>query len=651
MSASPSAAPLPRETGYALLATATLSLLPFLSGLPVLMAALTALLLAWQFWRVRQQAPRPPAPLMLLLAILGAALCYLELRSLFGREAGLAMLTLLLPLKLVEGRDRRDAHAVLLLCCFMMTGQFLNAQSLPVAATVGVCALAILATSARLERPDLSLRAALRTASRLLATALPLMLLLFVLFPRIDGPLWRMPGDAFAASTGLGDTMQPGSISQLILSGEIAFRAEFAGAPPPPRERYWRGPVLSDFDGRVWQERPAFTDATPNYRPSGNAYAYTLTVEAHDRPWLLALDFPIATQEDVRYGRDFTLRSPRPVRTRVRVALVSYPDTRVGLTENPGRLAHALWLPEGSNPRTVAAGQQLAARGATPDERLQGAIDFMRDARLTYTLNPPLLGTHGADEFLFDTRQGFCEHFASAFVVLARATGLPARVVTGYQGGELNPLDGTLVVRQSDAHAWAEVWLAGRGWVRVDPTATSAPARIDGGIAQALPATDALPFLLRSDSPVLRELRHRWEALSNGWNQWVLGYNASRQAELLKQLGLPGTGWREMILALGAGAALWLAWLMWRLAPRGRRRDALDRLWLRACRKLARRNLARQPWETPAAYAARVALRLPGQAAAFREIAETYASLRYGPAPDMAGQLPRLRDLIQRFRP
>lgn len=640
---------LPNDTARDLLATATLSLLPFVDKLPLPMAVLMIVLLGIQGWLVFHAQQPPSRSLLIPLTLVGGVLCFQQFHTLLGREPGIALLTLCLPLKLLESRTPRDARAALLLCCFMMTGQFLNAQSPAVAGVVLLCALAILGTSARLERSNLTRSQALRSAARLLAAALPLTIALFLLFPRIDGPLWHLPGDAAGATTGLSDTMEPGSISSLVLSGEIAFRAKFDGALPPPRERYWRGPVLTDFDGRVWHERPARADAQPSYTPSGKAYRYALTIEAHNAPWMLALDFPGGGATAARYSSEFSLLAIEPLRSRRRVELVSYPSTPVGLDEPAGRLRAALALPEGSNPRTVAIGRQIRAAQADPASRLAAAIAFLRQAGLGYTLNPPPLGENQADDFLFHTREGFCEHFASSFVILARAAGLPARIVTGYQGGEFNPLDGTLVVRQSDAHAWTEVWLKGRGWVRVDPTATSMPARIEGGIGSALPSGDALPLLL-SDAPWIRDLRHRWEALSNGWNQWVLGYNANRQAQLLRNLGLPDADWRSLTLALAAVAGLWIGWLAFRLWPR-RRQDALDTIWLDFCRKLERDGLVREPWEAATVFARRAAQARPKYAELILVVAESWTSLRFGREAPSAEEIRRLRCTVRHFDP
>lgn len=650
--ARPASTPLPQEGAWFLLATATLGLLPFLSYLPVAASTLAVLLLVWRGWLTWRGAPAPTRPTLLLVMLLSVVLVMKSHHALLGKEAGLTLLALLLPLKLIESRTLRDARAALMLCCFMLTGQFLTAQSMLVALCVALCASAVIASSAKLEQPALRARAALHIALRMAGGAIPLTLLLFVLFPRIDGPLWGMPQDAYSGTTGLSDRMQPGSISELIVSGDIAFRAEFRGPLPPRSQLYWRGPVLTYFDGREWSARPARLRATLPYTPQGTAYPYTMTLEPHNRGWLLALDYPDAPDDPAIAGRvteDFVAIARRPVRTRIRYALTSYPATPVGAQEQHDILIDAQALPRDSNPRTRLLGMRIKAEHTDPAERVRAAIDYLREAHLTYTLNPPVAGRHAADEFLFDSRQGFCEHFASSFTILMRAAGVPARVVTGYQGGDYNPLDGTLVVRQSDAHAWVEVWLEGRGWIRVDPTAAAVPQRIEQGITGALDGGE-LPMLLR-DSDFLRTLRHRWEAISNGWNQWVLGYNARRQIEFMQTLGMRDADWHDMALILGSGMLAWILWLGWRLWPRRAHADALDVCWQRFCGRLAHHGLPRHAWEAPADFAQRAARRFPQHAEDIRQIAEEYAALRYG-LPDTAWKtrVATLRRAVQQFR-
>lgn len=647
----PLSQPLQTLQVWFLLGTATLGLLPFLQSLPLALKFLVPLLLIWRSWLNLRARALPPRLVMVLIAAAGIALVAATYHTLVGRVAGLALLTWLLPLKLMEMRTRRDARVAIMLCCFMLTGQFLNQQSALVAVFVLVCATAIIMTSAKLQQPGLDLRATGGLAGRLILAAIPLMAMLFVLFPRIDTPLWGMPMDTPTSTTGLSNNMEPGSIAKLILNGEIAFRVEFQGPLPPPRERYWRGPVLTGFDGQTWYPRKGGILMKPDYRVSGPAYSYWMTLEPHDQGWLLAMDFPDHQTENAVFSDDLSLVSRRPVSRRLRYHVNSFPQSRVGLDERKYVLDAALRLPSGFNPRTVALGRKIAQDNPDPEQRVLAAQRFLREDRLTYTLVPPEMGRDTADEFLFNLKQGFCEHFSSSFAILMRAAGVPTRVVTGYQGGEFNPMDGTFVIRQSDAHAWDEVWLSGRGWVRVDPTAIAMPNRIDNGLAQAV-GDAGLPMLLRQDNAFVRNLRYRLEALSNAWNQWVLGYNARRQLELLQDLGMPDADWRTLAQLLGGGAALWLLWLTWHLWPRLPHEDALDRCWHRFCARLARRGVHRFAWEGPDDFAQRAARALPASAAAILDIAQRYAQMRYGPPGSFTQtRVAAFRRAVQQFKP
>jgi transglutaminase-like putative cysteine protease len=643
------AARLPPAAALWLLACVTVTLAPHALRLPGWLGALCALLLAWRAWLL-WQAGAPPHRLVIVLVALAAGVdVNYHFDHFFGKDPGVALLAVLLCLKLLEVRRARDIRAAVLLGLFLQLGVFFDDQSLPVAAAALTGTLLAVVTLLALEDSRSAARAQLRLGTLLLAQGLPFMLALFVLFPRVQGPLWGLPADAWSALTGLSDSMAPGSISQLSLSEAIAFRARFDGPPPAPAQRYWRGPVLTDFDGSTWRARPAPLTAEPAYVPRGPRYDYQLTLEAHDRNWLLALDFPAGAPPGARYASDFRLLSEHPLRARSRFELRAYPQTPVGIDEHPDVVAAARRLPPRSNPRTQALGRRLAAGGPSAETVLARALEHLRALTLTYTLRPPPLGTHSVDEFLFDTGRGFCEHFSSAFVFLMRAAGVPARVVTGYQGGEINPVDTSLVVRQSDAHAWAEVWIAGRGWVRVDPTALAAPQRIEGGLAAALPQGEPLPFMLRPALAWLRDLRHQWEAATNVWNQRVLGYNPERQRELLARLGMPPPEWKSLGLVLGGTlGALMLALLGWAVRQR-RRVDPLDRAWDAFCHKLARRGSARAPWEGPADYAQRLAAAHPRHAAELRDISLTYARLRYGP-PETRAAIDALAHRIRRLK-
>jgi transglutaminase-like putative cysteine protease len=609
---------------------------------------LTLLALGLYAWRTRIALERsaPPSPWLVLgLALLAVAAVYLEYRTLFGRTSGIVLLVLFSGLKLAEMRTHRDAAVVAFLCYFLVMTNLLYTQSIPTALLMALALLVVTGTLVGLAAPQRPAAANLRSAGLLLAHAAPAALILFLLFPRVQGPLWGLPQDAYSGLTGLSDTMTPGSLSLLAQSDAIAFRAEFEGEPPPPRERYWRGPVLWDFDGRTWRMGPGWLQRFEAPQ-GGGRYDYTVTLEPHNRTWLFALESVARLPVRARYTNDGMVVAFSPVRSRLRYDAASLARTEPAPFEHPDSLRRALALPESGNARARALAADWRRPAQSDLQVLQRAVEFFRDSRLGYTLEPPLLGRDTVDEFLFDTREGFCEHFASAFVFLMRAAGVPARVVTGYQGGEVNYVDRIISVRQSDAHAWAEVHLAGRGWVRVDPTAAAVPGRVDAGMARAVRAGDPVPLLMRPQLEWLRGLRSNWEALAHRWNVWVLGYGAERQRDLMSRIGMRDADWRKLTAAmaaiLGAFTLVLLVWSLRRLA----RPDPVQRAWQAFCRKLGAHGVARAPHEGPRDYAERAAARLPGAAASIRAIAALYIGARYGRAPAGA----RAAELARRVR-
>jgi transglutaminase-like putative cysteine protease len=643
--------PLERTVAIWVLAAAALTVAPLLFRLDPLVTVLAAIPILWQglrLYRDRLSVP-PNRGVLLLLAGAAVAVGYSRYGSIFGKTPGLALLAMLIGLKLVESRSQRDAHVAVQLCFFLQLGYFLIEQS----ALTGVLAFATcglaLAALQRIEQPTLALAPALRSSLRLLVVALPLAILLFVLFPRIDRPLWGMPRDAFAGTTGLSDSMSPGSIANLSLSGEIAFRADFDGPVPPQRDRYFRGPVLSDFDGRVWRPGSGWHGGImPKHLPTPNV-RYTLTLEPHQQRWLLGLETAVPGDQQVLDG-DGVLYSRQPIQTRLRTTIEAHVPADPWPQAAGSNLQRNLALPAGYNPRTVALGQKIASENSGPEARLAAAVAFLRAGHFLYTLTPPLLGRDMADDFLFDTKQGFCEHFAASFTILMRAAGVPTRVVTGYQGGDVNPVDGSLVVRQSDAHAWTEVWLPERGWVRVDPTAIASPLRIDSGIASALPSTADLPFLVRTDSAWLRSLRDRVEALSHAWDIWVLGYNLQRQQDLMRRAGLEPSDWQTLVAILVASAALWqlAVWVLpqWRRRPLTR----TDRVWRQLLRHLKRRGFEQAASEGAIAFSERVGAVRSDWHAALAALARRYTQLKYGrPADDQARQTNELEHAVREW--
>lgn len=612
------------------LAAAVLTQIPLLLHLTPEVGLIAAAPLLWQALRLRAPAlgRAPHGVILLLLAALATAATIARYGTVFGRTAGLALIAMLLGLKVLESRTTRDAHISIQCCFFLQLGYFLVEQSaLTAVSALLSCALAMTALQ-RVEQPELIGKAALSASLRLLGIAAPLALVLFVLFPRIDTPLWGLPADSAIASTGMSDHMRAGSIADLSLSADIAFRVEFVGSAPPPSERYFRGPVMSLFDGEEWRAAPL--GAARTLPQGGRQVDYVMTIESTDKRWLFALDHARpGTNQNL--SAENVLLSNSPIRTRVRVPMSSSLDARIGLDLAPATRDANLRLPQGSNPRVAALGARISAEQTDPAARVDAALRVLREGSFVYTLAPPRLGRNSADEFLFDTKRGFCEHFANAFTVLMRSAGVPARVVAGYQGGEINPIDGTMVVRQSDAHAWSEVWLAGRGWVRVDPTAAAAPRRIDGGLAASLPAGEPVPRLVRMDAAWLRALRNRAEAISHAWNTWFLGYNAQRQRDLLAGLGFE-PDWRSLTLLLALGAAGWqtAVWII--MFHRRRRLTPAERAWERLLRALERSGISPTPSEGPIAFAARAGTIRPEWRDALDDFAAHYARILYGPA-------------------
>jgi transglutaminase-like putative cysteine protease len=632
-----------------LIAALVVVLAPHALRAPWWLTLLTLCLYGWRVYLALNRAPLPSRWLVLGVAAVAMLGVWTEFRTLFGRQSGILLLMLFSGLKLLETRSHRDAAVAAFLGYFLIITNFLYTQSIPTAAAMGAALFLITATLIGFSAPHRAPRANLRTAGLLLAHAAPAGLALFLLFPRVHGPLWGLPQDAYTGMTGLSDTMTPGNLASLAQSDAIAFRAEFQGDSPPSALRYWRGPVLWDFDGRSWSIGPAYLVEFEAPRGGRATYRYEVVLEPHNRHWLFALETAASLPERGRMSFDGQIVASSLVRSRMRYELVSVIAPQPQLREGPGLLRRALRLPAGFNPRAASLAEQWRSSSASDAEVLGRAIAFFRQGRYLYTLEPPLLGADSVDEFLFVTKAGFCEHFSSAFVYLMRAAGVPARVVTGYQGGELNSVDRIITVRQSDAHAWAEVFIAGRGWMRVDPTAAAVPERIEAGLARVVPQASALPLMMRPQLEWLRGVRDRWEALAHKWNVWVLGYNPERQRDLMSFVGMRDADWRTLTATLfaflGAMTLVLLAWSLKRLA----RPDPVQRAWRAFCRKLAARGVERAPYEGPRDYATRAARALPGARASILRIGALYIGLRYGAHASAAG-VARLRRLVRELR-
>jgi transglutaminase-like putative cysteine protease len=626
---------------------------PHLAHLSPLLMGLFYAALGWRALAMRWPGLLPGRALRALLTLAALAAVTLTVAGqLDGRALGVGLLTVMAGLKALEFSGRRDLYVTVFLGCFLLATQFLFAQSLWVTLyllplLLGL--LALLAYSNRVEPPGW--RQALRDTGRLMLAGVPMALLLFVLFPRLPGPLWGVSAPA-AGVTGLTDRLNPGSVSQLSRSPALAFRVSFSGERPPASQLYWRGPVFWDTDGRVWSAaEPGRPDRRPT--PAGERWLQQVTLEPSNQYWLFALDRAVDAPRGAGRSRDGQLLSIEPVRERRHYQVNSV--IGVGETElTPTEQRRALALPDGI---VTARMSRLVAdwRGgdARPVALVAAALRHFREQPFVYTLYPPPLGQNVFDEFLFETKSGFCEHYATSFVVLMRAAGIPARVVGGYQGGEWNPRGEHLVVRQSDAHAWAEVWLGDR-WQRVDPTAAVAPERIERGIdLDAAAPGRPLSFQAPAEGGLAglwREAAWLVDGLELGWQRWVVGYSDVAQSGLLSRLGL---GWLSgyrlgMAAVVAATLALLPLWWLLRRLPGGQVDPALQ-AYRRLQHKLQRAGMVVPPSVPPTRLAALAASRFPNQRMAIGRIVGLYLGARYGSNPT-AAELARLRRLVRALR-
>jgi transglutaminase-like putative cysteine protease len=615
-----------------------LALLAHLGSLPVWVLVTVAVSGGIRLLLARRGRAAPPRAVRLVIALLAAALLFVQFRTFNGLSAGTALLALMAGLKLLETDTQRDIYVVTLIIYFLSVSALLEGDSFWLLAyLIGVCWLTT-ATLLRLTStlPAPNWRRSLSYAGRILSQALPLALVFWLFFPRFAGPLWHMPDDRGTAGSGLSDTMSPGDITELALSDEIAFRVRFATAPPPAEERYWRGPVMHNFDGHTWTRGRSGSLIAPALQPRGPAYRYTLSLEPHEHNWIFALDWP--SHWDLPRGAltgDYTLVQPEPVSRPIDVAATSYTRVQSSAPLSAELRARETHLPTDSNPRTARLADTL--HGEHPDDMdyVRTVLNLFTQQEFYYTLTPPRLADNSVDNFLFDTKRGFCEHYASAFAVLMRAAHIPARVVTGYQGGTLNRFADYWIVRQSDAHAWTEIWVDGRGWLRIDPTSAIAPSRVEHGLNDAVSADEPLGSRWHRRTPWLADARLRLDALGQLWRQRILLFDQDSQQKLLEWLNIPEPDGQKLVMVLTAALALVFAWLTWAVRREidPARKEPLVRAYSRLCAKLAAAGMPRLAHEGAEDYAARVAQSRPDLGPAVTALCRHYSLLRYAAAP------------------
>ncbi len=621
---------------------------------PLWVIALACAGAAWALAAAHGRARLPGRWFKVSLTLALTATVLALFHTLNGLNAGSALLVLMGAIKLLEATSRRDRLIVVGVGFYLLLAACLSSQELLRAPLyllqAWVCCTALL-FSAHADAP-LPSPAAGRFSARSLALALPLALLLFALFPRLSGAFWSL-GGAGQAQTGLSDTMSPGSISELGTSSDPVFRVWFAGALPPPQERYWRGPVLHDFDGYSWTRSHGGFFQAETLQYLGPAYRYQIRLEPDSSPWWPVLDtLQSPAPPGTRFEPDHQLEAYRPAHDAVTYSAVSYTATESH--DSLSRLARRFDSdPQRQrNPRSQALAARLRAAAPDVPAYVNSVLGLLREGHFEYTLTPPLLDLNSVDDFLFNTRRGFCGHFASAFAMLMRAGGVPARVVTGYQGGEWNPIGGYLLIRRSDAHAWVEVWEDGRGWVRVDPTAVVAPERLHRGILDLLPGAGSVPERLLREFSWLSQGHQAWDALNAWWSTQVLAYNYGSQLRLLSWLGFGDPGWQQLGWLLAASLTGWLlvvGWQFGRVRPSGGP-DRLGRAYLRLCARLGRSGPVRQAHEGPLDYAARLRGATPPAEQA-RELLRRYSQMRFGRIDPTAAQLRDFERLVSRWRP
>ncbi len=633
-----------------LLVSLAVVLATHMPNLPIWVSVASVSFGIWRYLLDKNQWPMPKIWVLLPITLIMCVGIIVTFKGFFGRDASLSLLVVMCSLKLLETKTLRDYMLVIVLAYFIVGNLFLFNQSIATFALSVPPLILLTATliniSLKNTQTQQPIAFTLKLATQLLLQAVPVMLILFVLFPRIPGPLWGLPQDANSGMTGLGDSLQFGNISNLTKNSAVAFRVQFKGAVPERNQLYWRGPVLWHQENRNWTMSSPDIGLQPEIAAVyGKSIQYTMTLEPHNRLWMLMLDMPTLIPPDAKLTHDYSVVANKPVRTRLRYDAISFNRYQLGVKLGERERLLSLQINEGENPKTLQLAKSWQHLNAV--DKINTALQRYRQQAFIYTLKPPVLGDNPIDEFLFKSKRGFCEHYATSFVYLMRAAGLPARIVTGYQGGEYNPNGNYYIVRQSDAHAWAEVWLADKGWVRIDPTAAVSPERIEQSIANALDDTDELPMMARADYPWLKKAYLNWDGVNNDWNQWVLGYDDKKQLDFLKKLSGKNFNLQDMLIwMIGIIAVIMGLTAYYLLKQQKARQNATQKVYAKYLKQLKRAGLTPNSGETALDFATRAAKMLPSQQTQMLDIAQRYNVITYSESPNPA----LLQDLAERIK-
>jgi len=629
------------------------AIFPHFFHLPLWVTGFALFTLIWRGAQTMEWLWAMPKWLLVPLVLGGGISVFAQYWTIVGREPGLALLTVMTSFKFLESRTHRDILILVFLSYFLLATHFLFGQPISISIYMFAALIVITTTLITINQRDetVALRERIKVASQLIVLSIPIMLILFILVPRIPGPIWGLTQEQRGGITGLSESMSPGQISNLISSNEVAFRVKFDTAIPAQDKLYWRGPVMVNFSGRTWVQAKHRKLQSLNVQKTSQNSRYTVTLEPHGKNWLFGLDIPSEVLKDSYMSSEYQLTSNKPINDMKRYSLESTLQYQLGVNESFDYLVLASQFPENSNPRTLALGRQWGAQYNSDIQIISQALNMFRNQEYVYTLQPPRLGRNSSDEFLFSTRRGFCEHYASSFALLMRAAGIPTRIVTGYQGGEYNEVGDYLIVRQSDAHAWTEVWLDDQGWIRVDPTAAVSPDRIENGLDQALEESFA-SFKIGQRNPMLGKLLYNWDNLQHSWNDWVLNYDQHKQRRFLQNLGLGIKTWGDMVITLVIclvliTGAYWL--ISWYRERPGKPAD-YEIIINKLLKKLARSGYKRQPSEYLEEFLTRMDSEQGYQDEKLEKIFQVYNKIKYARGYQRQAIIDRFRQLASEWK-
>lgn len=630
------------------------AMLPHLSDLPLWVVAWCAFMWAYVLVCMKYNRPPPGRLVRNLLAVLGIVGLLLTYRIRIDASAYISLLALMAAVKPLEISTHRDRMITVFLAYFIVITSLLQSETLLAAVYMFISVLVTTAVLIHINDPEGRRKDQFRLSAMILAQALPVMLALFFLFPRMEGSLVGFTSSG-SGITGFSETLRPGGVSRLVEDSSVAFRVEFEADIPDVHHLYWRGIVFAHFDGTAWRYDRSLQEAAVPAGMADHAAAYRVTLEPHHSRWLFAMDFPVQIPDSGRMHTDFTVTSQRPVSRTMRYEIKSDIRDHTGETDFPGDAY--IRLPGSGNPESRALAERLSANKTDTADIVNSVLNYFRDHDFVYTLTPPLAGRNPVDDFLFASRRGYCEHYASAFAFLMRSAGVPARVVGGYQGGEINPYGNYLIVRQSYAHAWAEVWDQDSGWFRVDPTHIVAPGRIasgpEGGLAPGELAGFADKYLAPF-SAIIRQARYGWDAFSKNWQAWFEGYSYEQQKAFLERLGISYSYRTGPLMLLMAGVfSVFLfvgAYFILHLRGKTERPDNVKKRYKQFLQKMSRAGVDKRPGEGPVEFAEKASRTRPDLESFVREITDLYIMLRYSPIPGNDAYL-RFEKAVKKFSP